>query len=259
MLFKDLIDPISEEEFVSEYKGKKPFVSRGNKVRKKFFSDIISWKKFSEYISNDRAVSGLQAIVPAEPMPLKLCMEKPGPNYLKPEGSKFWRREDYWFDAKRLQTLWYNNDTSIILTKAGKLTPNINSICGGFEKGYESIVKAGCAADAHFYCSQNKGAHSFECHADGLDNFIIHSIGKVHWKVYPIFTNGKKNIMTEEEESKHEPFIDEVLSEGDVLYLPKGIFHRAHSIGPRISISVQVAENQGAIDRNWYDFTPKFA
>ncbi|BCV05016.1 MAG: hypothetical protein CM15mV96_400 [uncultured marine virus] len=28
------------------------------------YSNIISWTKFSEYINNDRAVSGLQAILP---------------------------------------------------------------------------------------------------------------------------------------------------------------------------------------------------
>jgi ribosomal protein L16 Arg81 hydroxylase len=259
MNFEELIAPLTVEEFVNEYKGKKPFVSKGNNKRKKYFSDIISWKKFSEYLSNDRAVSGLQAIVPGETMAVKMCMEKTEDNYLKPKNRPLvWRRNDYWYDPKRLHSLWYNNNASIILTKASKLTPNINSICCDFEKGYSEIEQNSCAADAHFYCSHSSDSKSFECHADQLDNFLIHSIGRVHWKVYSLFTDGKKSRLTDEEESKYTPFIDEILSEGDVLYIPKGLFHRAYAVGPRISISVQVASKAEPIDRTWYDFTPRF-
>jgi ribosomal protein L16 Arg81 hydroxylase len=259
MNFEELIAPITVDEFVNEYKGKKPFISRATTRRKKYFSDIISWKKFSEYLSNDRAVSGLQVIVPHKDRAVKMCMEKSEDNYLKPKDSRLiWRRDDYWYDPKRLQTLWYKNNASIILTKAGKLTPNINSICYGFETGYSQIENAQCAADAHFYCSQSSDSVSFECHADALDNFLIHSIGRVRWKVYSLFTDGKKTRLTDEEESKYTPFMDEILSEGDVLYIPKGLFHRAYAVGPRISISVQVATKAKPIDRTWYDFTPRF-
>lgn len=259
MNFEELIAPITIDEFVNEYKDKKPFVAKASTRRKKYFSDIISWKKFSQYLSNDRAVSGLQVIVPGEKMSYKMCMEKSKDDFLKPANKKvFWRREDYWYDPGRLRELWYEKNASIILTKAGKLTPNINGVCAGFENGYKSILNKPCAADAHFYCSHNTESVSFECHADSLDNFLIHSIGQVHWKVYSLFSDGKKTRLTDEEESKYIPYIDEVLSEGDVLYIPKGLFHRAYAKGPRISISVQVAPGQIPIDRRWYDFTPRF-
>ena len=76
--FNTLIDPMTSEEFTNEYKGKKFCIIKGNRYRKFMYSNIISWSKFSEYINNDRAVSGLQAILPNGK---KLCMEKD--NYTK--------------------------------------------------------------------------------------------------------------------------------------------------------------------------------
>ena len=64
MDFNTLIDPMTPEEFTNEYKGKKFCIIKGNRYRKFMYSNIISWTKFSEYINNDRAVSGLQAILP---------------------------------------------------------------------------------------------------------------------------------------------------------------------------------------------------
>lgn len=71
--FKSLIDPMSVEEFKTEYKDKKFCVIKGNRFRRFMYSNIISWHRLSDYINNDRAVAGIQAILPNGK---KLCMEK---------------------------------------------------------------------------------------------------------------------------------------------------------------------------------------
>ena len=73
LTFEDLLNPLSLDEFYDIYYKKRWCVIKGNDFRKDLFSKIITWQKFSRYINNDRAVSGLQAILPDG---RKLCMEK---------------------------------------------------------------------------------------------------------------------------------------------------------------------------------------
>ena len=107
-------------------KEKKYCVVKGNRYRKFIYSNIISWTKFSEYINNDRAVSGLQAILPDGK---KLCMEK---DNLHKRDIPAWSKKDY-FEKKYLHEIWKNHG-SIILTKASSLTPGISNIAGAIEK-----------------------------------------------------------------------------------------------------------------------------
>ena len=54
--FSSLIEPLTVEEFEQEYKGKKFCIIKGNKFRQKFYKDIITWTKFSDY--KDEVIAG---------------------------------------------------------------------------------------------------------------------------------------------------------------------------------------------------------
>jgi len=253
--FEDLIHPLTDAAFQSTVKGKKPIVIRGSSFKNNFFGDITSWSDISKYVSNDRAVAGLQMI---QPDGSKLCMEK---NNLHRKNKPGWTRDD-WYEKAFVSDIWRNGG-SMILTKASMLSPNISAIASCLEQRYENSN-----ADAHFYCSPKRSAVSFECHADQDDNFLIHAIGSVHWKVYNVHARSEKDAegrkrftsrmtMTAEEEQKHEPIIDTILKTGDLLYIPAGMFHKAVPDSARVSISVPLAEMSSArsIDRDYYDFT----
>jgi len=242
--FADLIHPLSVDEFIGNYKNKQPLIVKANDMRKDIMSQIITWEKLSDYIHNDRAVSGLQIITPEG----KLCMEK---NNAYKGRKPSWSRIDY-FDKKYIHELW-NQGCSIILTKASLISPAMSALSGAVERQFE-----GSAADAHLYCSPIKNALTFPCHRDSDNNFLVHAIGKVRWKVYRVFAgkNAPANL-TAQQEKEMQLRYDETLTVGDMIYIPTGLYHKAIPQGPRISISIPLGEgNKKPLDRRYYDFTP---
>tara|TARA_R110002012_G_scaffold312776_1_gene523798 strand:+ start:798 stop:1493 length:696 start_codon:yes stop_codon:yes gene_type:complete len=228
--FEKLIEPLPLDDFYNIYYRKRWCIIKGNDFRKDLFSKIITWQKFSRYINNDRAVSGLQAILPNG---RKLCMEKLN---LYKSKKPAWCKKDY-YEKKFLHDIW-NNHGSIILTKASLLTPEISSIAGAIEEHF------GGAADAHFYCSKTEKSRSFDPHIDSDDNFLVHAHGSVKWTVCNNFDN--KGDATSFN-----------LTTGDLLYIPKGLAHSAVPLSKRISISVPLIEDVTAkpLDRTVYDFS----
>ena len=233
--FADLIAPMTILEFEQKHRSKSFAVFPRNDARTELFDDIIDWQKFSSYINNDRAVAGMQAITLDG---RKLCMEK---GNLERESRPNWCRRDY-YDKKYLHEIWTEGG-SLILTKASLLTSKISAIAGAIERYYMG------AADAHFYCSGRPNASTFPFHIDQDDNFLVHAQGEVSWEVSNSFENDDGD------------FTSFDLTVGDLLYIPKGLMHRAIPKTKRISISVPVAErkpNEGSLktqDRKYYDFT----
>lgn len=254
--FEELIAPITVKEFKEKYKGKRPFVSKSDKnsFRKKFFSDIISWRKISNYINNNRSVAGIQMIIPDENGSKKICT-RADPEYFHDGDKRSWTSDNY-YETSKVYEYW-KNDSSLILIKGSKLTDNINCIASSIENFYSDNF-TDSTSDAHFYCSPNKKSVSFACHADTDDNFLIHSIGKVSWNVYAVWNKDiGKNTLSTEEESDLIPVIEQTLTIGDVLYVPKGLFHKGKPMGPRVSISIPVNEKKGRkLEREYYDFSP---
>jgi len=242
--FADLIHPMSVDEFMGKYKDKQPLIVKANDLRKEIMSQIITWEKFSDYIHNDRAVSGFQIITPEG----KLCMEK---NNAFKGRKPSWSRIDH-FDKKYAHELW-NQGCSIILTKASLISPAMSALSGAVERQFK-----GSAADAHLYCSPVKNALTFPCHRDSDNNFLVHAIGKVRWKVYRVFAgkNAPANL-TKQQEKEMQLRYDETLTVGDLLYIPTGLYHKAIPQGARVSVSIPLGEgNKKPLDRRYYDFTP---
>ena len=222
--FKSLLNPMSIDEFKEKYYRKKFCIIKGNSFRKYMFGNVISWRRFSEYINNDRAVSGLQCVTEGGH---KFCMEK---NNLYLEKKPNWSKKDY-YDKAYVNEIW-NNNGSIILTKASELTTGISEIAGAIEN------ELGGAADAHFYCSKGIKSCSFNAHADLDDNFLIHCYGSVKWVV----SNTLENIKEDSSEFN--------LTVGDMLYIPKKLMHQAFPLSKRISISVPLLEGKQIVPIN---------
>ena len=233
--FADLIAPMTVVEFEEKHRGKAFAVFPRTEARTELFDNIIDWQQFSSYINNDRATAGMQAITLDG---RKLCMEK---GTLERESRPNWSRKDY-YEKKYLHEIWTQGG-SLIMTKASLLTSRISAIAGAIERYYMG------AADAHFYCSGMPNASTFSAHIDFDDNFLVHAQGDVSWEVYNSFENDDGD------------FTSLDLTVGDLLYIPKGVKHRAIPKTKRISISVPVAErrpNEGSLkpqDREYYDFT----
>jgi ribosomal protein L16 Arg81 hydroxylase len=107
---------------------------------------------------------------------------------------------------------------------------------------------------ANLYCSSKKDAHCFPIHADSTDNFLFHVSGKVRWFIYNEFQHECKP-----NEATLAQVVD--LDDGDLLYLPKKLYHKVQTLSPRISISFHFNESphwvKGRPQKRmpWLDYT----
>lgn len=227
--FEKLIYPLTRERFYKEFKHKKHFVIKSDK---NIFQDHFSWEQLDNYLNqyglceHDR-LPQLQVILPNGD---KWCKKK--------SQNKLTRNQLY--------KLW-SEGSSFILTLSEFLNETMWKQCQEFEKRDYGI------GQANIYCSKSKDAHCFPIHADSTDNFLFHVSGKIRWYIYKEFRENLQN--------PSNATLEEVLEldDGDLLYIPKGKYHRVDTLSPRISISYHFHEyTRGKPYRrnNWYDWKP---
>ena len=230
MKFEELLNPIGVEKFYKELKHKKAFYIKSDK---NIFENYFSWEELDNYMNQinigqwDRTPQ-LQVVMPS------------GRKWCKKKSQKKRSREEI-FD------LW-NQGSSMIFTLSEFLNETLWKQCQEFEKHYG-------VGQANIYCSKQAKAKTFPIHADGTDNFLFHVRGKIRWYIYKEFVTD--NYYLREDEVTVSRIIE--LDEGDMLYIPKGLFHRVETLSPRISISFHFREPTPGkpYKRNdWYDWKP---
>ena len=227
MKFEELIRAVGVDNFYEKYKGKRHFVIKSKTPR---FKNYFSWHEFDNYLNQinigtwDRTPQ-LQIVTDKG----RWCKKKdPNPKT---------REEIY--------DLW-NTGSSFILTLSEFLNETMWNQCKEFEKHYG-------VGQANIYCSKMKDAKVFPIHADSTDNFLFHVRGNVKWFIYNEFHHQGTPYRPQSATLK-ESFI---LEEGDLLYIPKGLYHRVETLGPRISISFHFCEkNYPSKRKDWYDWKP---
>jgi len=226
--FKELLGPVGVDRFYEQYKGKRHFIIKSKENK---FHDYFSWKEFDNYLNQykigqwDR-LNQLQIVDNKG----RWCKKKdPNPKT---------REEMY--------KLW-NEGHSFILTLSEFLNEKLWKQCQEFEKYYGG-------GQANIYCSKREDAKVFPIHADSTDNFLFHVRGKIRWFIYNEF-HFPGMMYSPQSTTLLESF---VLDEGDLLYIPKGQYHRVETLSPRISISFHFTErgDKPYIRNDWYDWKP---
>ena len=99
-------------------------------------------------------------------------------------------------------------------------------------------------SSAHIYCGIDAKSQSFKVHADDPCNFIFQIEGRTEWKVFENRVSGLENvrevtnrIYNESKDSDLKCVMHDILSPGDILYIPQRMYHMAKSLEKRISIS----------------------
>tara|TARA_Y100000590_G_scaffold153768_1_gene176611 strand:+ start:3067 stop:3798 length:732 start_codon:yes stop_codon:yes gene_type:complete len=229
--FPELL-PFPLERFYDEFKGKKYFIVKSDKP---IFSDHFSWRELDMYLNSsigrwDR-LPQLQIITPEG----KYC-------HRKKQFQKGNRVEtDRTLTREEIFDLW-NQGNSFVLTLCEFLNKTMWNQCKEFEKHYG-------IGQANLYCSKQEDAVCFPIHADSTDNFLFHVRGSVRWYLYNEFSHHC---------SKEKATVKEVidLDDGDLLYIPKKLYHRVDTLSPRISISFHFKERHGKPYKReeWYDW-----
>jgi hypothetical protein len=202
-----LIAPEQEARFFDQYLGNDFLAIRGHREK---FREILSWRALNGILS-------YQAVAP------QLRMSKEGTQL--PLASFLTTR--YTVSGSSTQSpnapaiiAHLRDGASLILNEIDRLHPPIRSVAEGLEVATRSVVQV------NLYASW-RSSPGFDLHYDAHDVFILQIEGPKHWKVfrpterYPISykTQQKPDVLS------LEPVFDDVLTPGDLLYIPRGWWH----------------------------------
>lgn len=93
----------------------------------------------------------------------------------------------------------------------------------------------------HMYGSLCKSSRTFGIHRDTADVLYIGVIGKVLWEVYE--EKGETKHLMTMESTTQDPILSEIIYPGDVIYIPRGIWHNTVPLKNRVGLSM---------GREWY-------
>ena len=206
--FEQLL-PMSVERFYDEYKHKKFFIAKSDKP---IFKDHFSWVELDRYL-NGHGLNG--------------WFRMPQCQIITPDGKYCHKKVKKKLNREEIFKLW-NDGNSFIFTLSEFLNKTLWQQCVEFEKYYG-------IGQANIYCSNTKDARCFPIHADSTDNYLFHVRGKIRWYIYNEF-----EFDCPKEKATVGTTVD--LNEGDMLYLPRKLYHRVDTLSPRISISFHFTE-----------------
>jgi len=105
-----------------------------------------------------------------------------------------------------------------------------------------------CACGCNVYVTP-KESQGFAPHHDDIDAFVVQLEGEKRWRVYEPFPDDARprtssRNFTQDEVATLRVVFDDVLREGDVLYLPRGFVHQAECSTTTHSVHATVSSNQ---------------
>jgi len=217
--FADIIAPVTPEAFFDEYYDKKPLLIPGTPDK---FPEMLTWGELSSLLD-------ITSIWTSDSLDLVLdCNLLKAQEYCFPTvdsgGAPIHRP-----DPDRVTEL-LNRGASLVCNDIARLQPGLAAIETALEAAFYSRVQA------NLYCSWQ--AHqAFNSHFDTHDVFAIHIDGEKRWQIYegrsdyPIADKRFKTIPQEEHDAaKGAVAQDLMMRPGDVLYLPRGLYHDALAV-----------------------------
>jgi ribosomal protein L16 Arg81 hydroxylase len=214
--FGDLIHPVTEEEFFSDYYGKKLLHIEGG-ARK--FENVMSWDILAGTL-NQTVVwtsKSLQLVLDNDVVAAEAYCQpvtnRDGFEVLQP-------------DAKKVMGL-LRRGASLVTNDIDSLSPVMSGVSSAMEERLAAKVQA------NLYCSWQEH-QAFGPHFDTHDVFAIHVAGEKLWNIYetrmddPIAHPKFKTYGQAWHDSNCGAIAEQVLMRpGDLLYIPRGLYHDA--------------------------------
>ncbi len=216
--FKDLLDPIGVDEFFETYYDRKPLHVPGSPEK---VAEICSWDDFNDLLHRTSIWSDRSFNLVLDGKRI------PAAEFCEPAASRDGAR--IMQPASERVVPYLDRGASIVLDLIETLTP-------GLRAASEAIQMAtGFRVSCNAYCSQSEH-QAFPSHFDSMDVFAIHIEGRKTWRVY----EGRFDGPMERPGFNHTSFppdyhdkakgalaMEVELNPGDLLYLPKGVYHDA--------------------------------
>jgi len=215
--FADLIAPISEEEFFAEYHDRKPLHIPAPAPDK--LDDVMNWDKLSA-ILNMTAIwspSNLKLYLDTQPVPVE--------KYCRPAIDRN-NQQTMQPDSEMVKS-WLRRGASIVANDIDTLTPGLIAATDALER------RLGAKVQSNLYCSWQTH-QAFPAHFDTHEVFALHVAGEKVWNIYegrlenPIANDAYRNVDDGFNEKHRGELREQItLRPGDILYIPRGLYHDA--------------------------------
>ena len=214
--FADIIHPVTPDVFFSEYYGKKPLHIQGGAEK---FSNVMSWDILT-------GILNMTAVWSSASLQLVLDKDELAPARYSRPGKNRDGHEIMQPDSEKVMAL-LKSGASLVANDIDSLTPALSGFAAALEKAVSG------KAQANLYCSWREW-QAFGSHFDTHDVFAMHVAGEKLWNLYetradtPVAHPEFKSYGQEwHDKNRGEVAQQVVMRPGDLLYLPRGLYHDA--------------------------------
>jgi ribosomal protein L16 Arg81 hydroxylase len=227
-MLRDVLAPMTEEEFFREYWTKKFVHIPGPETK---FVDLFPWDALNKALEQHRFD------------PKRLHLVKSG---------KDLQAETYLHGAKvesAKLTEELANGATLVLNDCEEIHPPLRELCVHLEKRFHVYV------NVNLYAGWRTD-HGFDIHWDDQDTLILQVSGRKSWKVWePTRLHPfKKDIVDTSAQTKPNapPIWDGVLEQGGLLCMPRGWWHVANPLDePCLHLTVTIKNLNGIDFLHW--------
>jgi ribosomal protein L16 Arg81 hydroxylase len=218
LTFNHLFRGISREQFLEEYFDRKPYYEAGA------VSDIgalFSWERMNDLLDRPKLWDGntIEMALDGRVIPsANYCRQghnRQGQAGLRPDRSKV--------------TALLHKGATFVLDFLEGVDPNVGAIARSFER------LTGANTSCNAYCSW-KAVRGYASHFDCMDVFALQIEGEKRWNLYEgrfpeaTFVPGSQpsDFTAEQHDKMKGRLIQQITTRpGDILYLPRGVYHDA--------------------------------
>ncbi len=207
MNFEQVLGSVGAAHFLSEYWTKKPLYLKGAQGR---FAQVFSWADLNQILAwHPPPQPQLRLFQEGVMVDLRRYIDGPVGNLrLNPGG---------------LMAMLAQGAT-MIMDGVQEVAPSVQDLTSSFE----NALSCTCAANLYAGWRTQKG---FNIHWDAHEVFALQLSGRKRWQVFaPTRIDPLADDIENAPPPKAQPIWEGILSDGDVLYLPRGFWHVAYPL-----------------------------
>ena len=211
MIFDELIQPLSNTIFWSEFYEKKHYVINRNDNH--FYDNIMSTNSLNEYFnSHNLSYPDIRLIKQGVNLASELYVIDKQSNKIN----------------KKVLFKYYAEGATIRLQKAHNLFDSLYHFCNSLSRELQMSIMA------NMYITPNN-SYGFNPHYDTHDVLVLQLDGVKHWNIYDIpillpLETQKMSLDNKKKYKEEKPIFTIPLCAGDLLYIPRGMVHDAYTL-----------------------------